>query len=127
MSEQHDSSSRPVQTAIESKLQTGFQCEYLEVLNESHMHSVPANSETHFKVSLVSADFDGKRKVARHQSVYGLLKDELAGPVHALALHLFTPAEWQERHGEVPASPNCKGGSKNDPFFNKIIDTDGAK
>ncbi len=86
--------------------------QHLSVANESHMHSVPPDSETHFKVTIVSERFAGQRKVARHQSVYGLLKDELAGPVHALALHTYDPAEWAERNGVAPASPECLGGSK---------------
>lgn len=100
-----------VQTTIESKLNQQFAPQHIEVINESHMHSVPPNSETHFKLILVSDAFNGKRKVARHQLLYGVLKDELAGPVHALAMHLFTPQEWAEG-ATVQASPNCAGGSK---------------
>ena len=96
---------------IESKLHSGFEVKYLNVLNESNNHSVPANSETHFKVTLVSPDFDGVRKVMRHQQIYKLLKNELENGVHALALHLYTPAEWRENEA-APASPNCMGGSK---------------
>ena len=100
-----------IEQAIREKLLAGFDPSHLEVINESHMHSVPANSETHFKVVLVSAAFDGKRRVARHQAVYAALADELAGPVHALALHLFSPDEWQVQ-STVPDSPQCLGGSK---------------
>lgn len=107
-----------VQLAIEEKLRAGFTPEYMAVENESHMHSVPENSETHFKVTLVAAAFDGVRKVQRHQKVYALLKDELDGPVHALALHLYTHDEWQQRQEAAPDSPNCLGGSKRDPLFN---------
>ena len=57
----------------------------LEVINESFMHNVPEGSETHFKVTAVSQSFNGLRKVRRHQLVYEVLKDLLAGPVHALA------------------------------------------
>ena len=96
-----------IQSIIETKLIT-LQPSHMEVINESHMHSVPENSETHFKVVLVSTAFTGKRAVARHQQVYSLLADEMAGPVHALALHLYTPEEWQ---GEAPESPNCLGGN----------------
>ena len=78
------------------------------------MHSVPPNSETHFKVVAVSGEFDGKRSVARHQLIYGLLAEELAGEVHALALHTYTAAEWSEREGGAPDSPDCLGGSKAD-------------
>jgi BolA protein len=78
-----------------------------ELVNESHMHAGPA-TDSHFKLTLVSDAFDGKRAVARHQLVYGLLADELAGPVHALALHLYTPQEWHAS-ATVPDSPNCRG------------------
>lgn len=81
---------------------------YLELLNESHMHAGPA-TDSHFKLVLVSDAFAGLRAVARHQKVYQLLAEELKGPVHALSLHLYSPAEWQT--AQVPASPNCMGGS----------------
>ncbi|MFN2168246.1 MAG: BolA family protein [Anaerolineae bacterium] len=101
-----------VQQEIEARLQGDLQPEHLEVANESHMHSVPPNSETHFRVVAVSEAFDGLRKVARHQRIYQLLEAQLQGPVHALALHLYTPAEWREREQQSPASPQCMGGSK---------------
>lgn len=100
-----------VQPEIETILAEQFQPQVLEVTNESHMHSVPPNSETHFKVVIVTEAFDGKRKVARHQQIYGALASQLEGPVHALALHTYTPAEWAERE-QAPDSPNCMGGSK---------------
>lgn len=103
-----------VQDIIEKNLKTDFEPEVLQVINESHMHSVPANSETHFKVTLVSSAFDTLRKVQRHQKVYATLKDELDGPVHALALHLYTREEWMARQQQSPDSPNCLGGSKAD-------------
>lgn len=99
----------PVQAAIEEKLRGSFSVIELQVENESHKHSVPPNSETHFKVTLVTDDFAGKRQVARHQMVYAQLRDELDGPVHALALHTYAGEEWQ---GISPESPNCMGGSK---------------
>lgn len=103
-----------VQQTIEEKLVQGLAPGFLSVENESHMHSVPPNSETHFKVVAVSDAFEGKRKVARHQQIYALLKEELDGPVHALALHTYTETEWQETQQQAPDSPNCMGGSKAD-------------
>jgi BolA family transcriptional regulator, general stress-responsive regulator len=103
-----------IQRQIETKLAAGMAVAFLEVINESHMHSVPPNSETHFKVVLVSPEFTGKRPVARHQMVYRLLADELAGGVHALALHTYTADEWQQRAAKAPDSPECLGGSKHD-------------
>ena len=101
-----------IQQSIEHKLTEQLRIQHLEVANESHMHSVPENSETHFKLVIVTDDFDGKRSVARHQMIYKILSAELAGEVHALALHTYTAAEWQQREGSSPASPNCLGGSK---------------
>ena len=103
-----------VQQEIERRLQQQYSQGHVEVANESHMHSVPENSETHFRVVIVSDAFDGQRKVARHRQVYALLADQLEGPVHALALHTYTPDEWERRHEEAPQSPDCLGGSKAD-------------
>lgn len=100
-----------IQVQIEEKLAAALDPAHLEVANESHQHNVPPNSETHFKVVVVADAFDGQRKVARHQSVYALLAEELAGPVHALALHTYTREEWADRFGEAPMSPPCLGGS----------------
>lgn len=100
-----------IQNDIETKLQDNFKPSHLHVVNESHMHSVPENSETHFKVVIATEVFDGVRKVARHQKIYKVLSDELAGEVHALALHTYTPQEWQAQQ-QAPDSPNCMGGSK---------------
>lgn len=100
------------QTVIEKKLSQALTPQHLEVINESNNHSVPANSETHFKVVLVSPEFEGVRKVARHQKIYAALADELAGGVHALAIHAYTVPEWHEANGGAPASPKCAGGSK---------------
>lgn len=101
-----------VQSQIEAKLSGALSPVFLDVINESHMHHVPPGSESHFKVVVVSDGFDGKTRVARHQSVNALLADEIAGPVHALSIQAHTPGEWQARGGAVLDSPNCMGGSK---------------
>ncbi len=101
-----------IQTAIERKIQDTLQPVFLEVANESHMHNVPADAESHFKVTVVSSRFEDKTLVARHRELNQLLKEELAGPVHALSLHTLTPAEWQEKNGAIRKSPPCLGGSK---------------
>jgi BolA protein len=102
-----------IENLIESKLREGLDVIHLHIENESHMHSGPA-MDTHFKVTLVSEGFGGKRLVQRHQTIYGLLSNEMQNPIHALSLHLFTPEEWQERAGQVAPSPKCMGGSKAD-------------
>jgi len=101
-----------VQRSIEQKLTTQLTPEMLTVENESHMHSVPPNSETHFKVVIVSQQFEGLSRVKRQQLVYKILSEEIAGPVHALAQHTYSPTQWQQKQQPVPDSPNCLGGSK---------------
>ncbi len=97
---------------IEHKLRDAFAVEHVDVVDESHRHNVPAGAESHFKVTLASPDFDGQALIARHRAVNRTLKDELAGPVHALALHLFSPREWSERNASPESSP-CLGGERN--------------
>jgi len=103
-----------VQTTIETKLTDMLAPSHLEVLNESHMHSVPPGSESHFKLIIVSDEFNGASRVARHQKVNGVLADELKTAIHALSMETYTADEWKEREGRTLASPACRGGSKRD-------------
>lgn len=97
---------------IRTKLESGLSCWHLDVINESHMHAVPKDSETHFRVIIVSDEFDGVLRVQRHRSVNRLLRAELDGPVHALAIEAVTPAEWERNGGPALVAPPCHGGSK---------------
>ncbi len=99
-----------VELSIRRKLEA-LDPAHLEVLNESASHNVPAGSESHFKVVLVSDVFRDKTLLARHRLVNELLGDELNGPVHALSLHALTGDEWFDRGGESKPSPECLGGS----------------
>ena len=100
------------QTII-NKLSETFSPSYLEVLNESDMHSGPKNAQTHFKITIVAVAFEHKRSVARHQLIYQTLTNELAAQVHALAIHTFSAAEWAVQQSS-PDSPHCLGGSQHD-------------
>lgn len=90
-----------VAAAIRDKLTSTFAPIALEVRDESARHSGHAGAtredgsqgETHFHVRIVAAAFDGVSRVDRQRRVYAALKDELAGPVHALSLSALTPAE----------------------------------
>lgn len=102
----------PVQKTISEKLKREFDPIELDVENESHRHSVPPGSETHFKVFLVSAKFAGQARVARQRQVFSVLDSELKNGVHALSMRLLTPEEWQASGlAKAPASPDCKGGN----------------
>lgn len=86
---------------------------HLEIADESYMHNVPEGAESHFKVLVVSEAFEGEKLVGRHRRINALLGDELAGGMHALAIHAWTPREWFDKGGgAAPQSPQCMGGSK---------------
>lgn len=95
---------------ILAKLTEALAPEHLEVLDESGNHNVPQGAETHFKVVVVSPQFDGERLLTRHRRVNAALAAELAAGVHALAIHTYTAAEWRRRFGDAPMSPACRGG-----------------
>ncbi|KAJ1626880.1 bola protein [Pavlovales sp. CCMP2436] len=101
----------PVAASIAQKLAAALAPLHLEVLNESDGHNVPRGSETHFKVVVVSAAFEGTKLIDRHRVVNSALADELASGVHALSIVAKAPSQWTEGAAVSP-SPNCMGGSK---------------
>lgn len=98
-----------LQSEIASKIESAFNVNYLNIENESHMHSGPA-TESHFKMTLVAEEFEGLSKVKRHQTVYKVLAEAMP-KFHALALHTFSPKEWSDSP-HVADSPLCQGGGK---------------
>jgi BolA protein len=88
-----------VKSRIEEKLRKALQPESLRVVDESHLHAGHAGhrpeGETHFRVYVVAQGFEGRGRVERHRMVNEVLADELAGPVHALAVHPAAPGEPQ--------------------------------
>jgi BolA family transcriptional regulator, general stress-responsive regulator len=86
-----------VRARIETALNGALMPDRLEVVDESHLHAGHAGArpegETHFRVHVVSGVFSGMSRVDRHRRVNQLLADELAGPVHALAIDARAPEE----------------------------------
>jgi BolA protein len=86
-----------VEQSIREKLTLAFAPETLEVVNDSHRHhghaGSPGTGESHFSIKVVSAAFGGKSRVERHRMVNAALAEELAGPVHALAIKALAPGE----------------------------------
>ena len=86
---------------IREKLTKGLQPLRLSIRDESHRHVGHAGwrpqGETHFHVEIVAAGFAGESRVARQRRVYALLAEDLAGPVHALALTTLSPEEDREK------------------------------
>ena len=90
---------------IKSILTEAFNLEALEIINESHMHSGP-RTESHYKVFIVSQDFDGLNRVERQQKVYALLSEEFKSGLHALSLRLKTPDDLESSSSGFK-SPDC--------------------
>lgn len=102
-----------IASAIEKKLLSAFSPLHLDVINESNNHNVPPGSESHFKVTIVSNQFEDERLIKRHRAVNSVLALELAEKIHALALHTYTENEWHDFYADnTPLSPNCLGGGK---------------
>ena len=82
---------------IRRKLEAGFTPVRLEVVDDSgrhHGHSgARPEGETHFNVMIESPAFQGQSRVARQRAVYAALREELAGPVHALSVIALAPGE----------------------------------
>jgi BolA family transcriptional regulator, general stress-responsive regulator len=80
---------------IEVKLGEAFAPDSLNVIDESHLHAghvgARPEGETHFRVEIVSAAFAEHSRVERQRLVYDVLRDELAGPVHALSVSATPP------------------------------------
>lgn len=82
---------------IIQKLTESFAPQSLDVQDESHLHAGHAGSraggQTHYRVYIVSDAFKGKSRIERHRLINAALADELAGSVHALAIHASAPGE----------------------------------
>jgi len=82
---------------IREKLMVGLEPTRLDVINESTLHaghrSSPGTGESHYRIVVVSPRFAGQSRLARHRMINAVLADELAGSVHALAIHAYAPGE----------------------------------
>ena len=82
---------------ITKKLTEAFAPESLRVEDESHRHAGHAGhrpgGESHYRVYIVSDAFRGKSRIERHRAVNAVLAQELAGGIHALAVHATAPGE----------------------------------
>ncbi|BDU59188.1 BolA family transcriptional regulator [Limnohabitans sp. MORI2] len=71
---------------LQAIIAAGLSCEHLHVEGDGR----------HWYATLVSAEFEGKRLIQRHQRVYATLGDKIkTDEVHALSMKTYTPSEWQ--------------------------------
>ena len=72
-------------TELQSLIAAGLPCTHLEVEGDGR----------HWSAVIVSAEFEGKRLIQRHQRVYATLGARMqTDEVHALSMQTLTPAEW---------------------------------
>ncbi|MGB7204852.1 MAG: BolA family protein [Anderseniella sp.] len=85
----------PVGLIITEKLSAALMPQSLEVIDESHLHAghsgARADGESHFRVKIEAAAFEGKSLVQRHRMVNEVLAEELKERVHALAISAKVP------------------------------------
>ncbi|HEY0820242.1 MAG TPA: BolA family protein [Rhizobacter sp.] len=74
----------PTPADVERYIAQGLACDHLQVEGDGR----------HFFATIVSAEFQGKSRVARHQRVYQALGDRMREQIHALSMKTLTPAEW---------------------------------
>jgi len=83
--------------SMRTKLETALSPERLEIVDDSESHrghgGYREGGESHFNMEIVATAFEGASRVARQRMVFDVLKEELAGPVHALSLRCLTPGE----------------------------------
>ena len=86
-------------------LNSALKVESIILENESAMHNVPIDSETHFKLVIISNDFIEMTKVKRHQMIYKTLVETMK-EIHALSIQAFTIQEFNA-NPIILSSPDC--------------------
>ncbi|WP_374317153.1 BolA family protein [Aquabacterium sp.] len=76
----------PTAEEVQQFIANGMPCEHLQVEGDGQ----------HFFATIVSAEFEGKSRIARHQRVYQALGDRMKAQIHALSMKTLTPAEWAQ-------------------------------
>ncbi len=84
---------------IREKLSQSFEVIYIDLIDESHLHANhregSADGGTHFRLLIVSPDFDDCNRLKRHRMVYDVLSSELSDYIHALVIKAVTPEEYK--------------------------------
>jgi acid stress-induced BolA-like protein IbaG/YrbA len=77
---------QPTPGDIQRYIADGFDCEVVKVSGDGR----------HFEALIVSVEFEGQSRIARHQRVYRALGDRMRQEIHALSMRTLTPAEFRE-------------------------------
>lgn len=100
-----------IEASIRQKIEKAFQPTYFEIENESQKHS-RGGPETHFRIIVVSEQFEGLSRVERQRQVAQLFDSEREKGLHALSQRTLTPKEWLEWKDKLNfKSPACRHSS----------------
>jgi len=94
-----------IEQIIIGKLNKEFNPTILKIKNESFMHNVPMDSETHFKIIIVSDKFKNIPDIERHKLIYKILSIEM-NKIHALSIYAFDIDQYNNKPIIID-SPNC--------------------
>ena len=94
-----------MKSQIEDLCSKAMNFDFISIENESHLHSSSQNTESHFKLIMVSDDFLNMSLIKRHKYIYQIL-DEIMPKIHALAIHVFTKEEFKNNKVNTN-SPEC--------------------
>lgn len=86
----------PTAEDVRGYIAAGLACEHLAVEGDGQ----------HFFATIVSAEFEGKTRIGRHQQVYAALGDRMRAQIHALSMKTLTPAEWTAQQAVQPSAPH---------------------
>ena len=98
-------SNGPIESQIINTLSNSMKLTSFKIINESFMHNVPKDSESHFKIVIVSNDFMNIQTIKRHKSIYKAL-GKIMDEIHALSIHAFDEDEYK-KNPMVIDSPQC--------------------
>jgi len=98
-------STGPIESQIINTLSRSLNLLSLKIINESLMHNVPEGSETHFKIVVITNDFNNLSIIKRHKLIYKTL-DHLMSKIHALSIHAFNEEEFKLKP-IILDSPEC--------------------
>jgi BolA protein len=99
----------PIAADILAKVRAAFSPVHIELENESSKHGA-GTAESHFKLFVVSASFEGVPLLQRHRLVNDAIRAGASSlPCHALSISCKTPSQW-EKGAAMQTTPDCGGG-----------------
>ena len=85
-------------TMIEQRLRSALLVDSIDIVDESDLHVGHVGAESgggHFRLTIVSRDFDSLSPLVRHRMVYEALGDAVGTEIHAVSIRALSPNETE--------------------------------